>query len=311
MIQKVFDLIEDYDSIVIARHKNPDLDAYGSQFGLYHALLEKYPNKDIFVVGDDNNLNYFGPLDKVSIEIRQRSLVLVLDTVAKQMLEDIDYQYYDALILIDHHRNEPDINYDVYIKDVEASSTAEMITDMLLKQGINIGKESAKALYMGLIGDTGRFRYRSTTAKTFMVASRLMETGINIQEIHDQIYLETFEDKKIKSIFFESVQLTDKHVAYRKNTKDFLEKYQLKSHFVSRALVGQMAGIKEIPIWANFTYSPEDEDIKCEFRSRNYPVLNVAKKYGGGGHLYACGCSINSWDEVDQVIRDLEKLLEE
>lgn len=310
-MEKLFELIDKYNSIVIARHKNPDLDAYGSQFGLYYALKEAYKHKKFYIVGDTNSLNYFGDFDEVSIEQRKDSLVIILDTVAKQMLDETDYLNYHTLVLVDHHRNEPDIDHDLYIRNTDASSTAEMVADMLLKQNIDINLDSAKALYMGILGDTGRFRFNSTTAKTFLIASELLESGVNIQEIHDLIYLETFEDRKIKSIFFESVKLTKNHVAYRKNTIDFLEKYKLNSHFVSRALVGQMAGIKEIPIWVNFTYSPEEDHIKCEIRSRDYEVLKVAKKYGGGGHLLACGCSVNTWDETDLVLKDLDQLIEE
>ncbi|QWB99930.1 bifunctional oligoribonuclease/PAP phosphatase NrnA [Mycoplasmatota bacterium] len=311
MTEKFFELINKYDSIVVARHKNPDLDAYGSQFGLYYALKERYKEKNIYIVGDTNNLNYFGDFDEVSIETRNKSLVIILDTVAKQMLREVDYRYYKELVLVDHHRNDPDIDHDLYIRDINASSTAEMVAHMLLEKNMTISLESAKALYMGIIGDTGRFRFNSTTARTFYVTSKLMEAGINLQEIHDLIYLETFEDKKIKSIFFESVELTDKNVAYRKNTEDFIKQYHLDTHFVSRALVGQMAGIKEIPIWANFTYDSEEDNIKCELRSRDYEVLKVAKKYGGGGHLRACGCSVNTWEETDMILKDLDLLLEE
>lgn len=311
MVTKIIKLIEDYNSIIIARHKNPDLDAYGSQFGFYYALKAKYPKKSIYVVGDSNSQNYFGDFDEVNIETRKKSLVFILDTVASQMLREEDYSHYDKLILIDHHRNDPDINYDLYLKDVDASSTAEMIASLLIEANIEINYDCAKALYMGILGDTGRFRFNNSTAKTFQIVSELLKKGINLQDIHDEIYLESFEDKKIKSIFFESVKLTNNSVAYRKNTLEFLNKYNLTSNYVSRGLIGQMAGIKEIPIWVNFTYNIEEDNIKCEIRSRNYEVLKVAKKYGGGGHLHACGCSLKTWEETDLVLTDLDKLIEE
>ena len=311
MVDKIIKLIENYDSIIIARHKNPDLDAYGSQFGFYYALKAKYPNKSIYVVGDSNNQNYFGDFAEIDIETRKKSLVFILDTVAAQMLREKDYRYYNKLVLIDHHRNDPDISYNLYLKDVEASSTAEMIVSLLIEANIEINYESAKALYMGILGDTGRFRFNNTTAKTFYMVSKLLDKGIKLQEIHDEIYLESFADKKIKSIFFNLVKLTDYSVAYRKNTKNFLDKYNLTSNYVSRGLIGQMAGIKEIPIWVNFTYNPDEENIKCEIRSRDYEVLKVAKKYGGGGHLQACGCSLKTWEETDLVLKDLDNLIKE
>ncbi|MDT8337487.1 MAG: DHH family phosphoesterase, partial [Candidatus Izemoplasmatales bacterium] len=109
MEREVFSLIQNYDSIIIARHKNPDLDAYGSQFGMYYALKDKFPEKNIYVVGDTNNLNYFQELDEVDILTRKKSLVFILDTVASQMLNEIDYLNYCKLVLIDHHQNLPDI----------------------------------------------------------------------------------------------------------------------------------------------------------------------------------------------------------
>ena len=309
MEREVYSLIQDFDSIVIARHKNPDLDAYGSQFGLYYALKAKYPNKKIYAIGDDNNQNYFQELDKISDDIKKESLVFVLDTVAKQMLNEEDYLLHKKLVLIDHHQNIPDIEYDYYIRDVEASSTSEMVASFLLGLKMEINKESARALYMGIIGDTGRFMYNSTTPHTLKIASILLEKGINIQDIHDQIYLENLENKKIKAIFFNGVEFTKKNVAYKKNTQEFLDKYNLEANFVSRALISQMAGIEEVPVWANFTYDKKIDRILCEFRSRRYQVLDIAKQYGGGGHLYACGCSVKTWEEVDLIIKDLNKLV--
>ncbi|MFA7076331.1 MAG: bifunctional oligoribonuclease/PAP phosphatase NrnA [Candidatus Izemoplasmatales bacterium] len=309
MEREIYSLIQEYDSIVIARHKNPDLDAYGSQFGLYYALKSKFPNKKIYVVGDTNNLNYFQEFDDVSKETKKSSLVFILDTVAKQMLNEDDYKYYSKLVLVDHHRNLPDIEYDYYMRDVESSSTAEIITNFLISLNIEIPEESARALYMGIIGDTGRFLYSSTSPKTLLTASKLLEKGINIQEIHDLIYLESLDSKKIKSIYFSDIEYTKKNVAYRKNDQDFLDKYNLDANYVSRGLISQMAGVKEIPIWANFTFDKTNNKIVCELRSRDYPVLEVAKKYGGGGHLYACGCSVETWEQTDEIIKDLNKLI--
>ena len=309
MEREIYNLIQKYESIIIVRHKNPDLDAYGSQFGLYYALKLRYPEKRIYAIGDTNNLNYFQKMDEVSEDIKKESLVFVLDTVAKQMLNEEDYILHKKLVLFDHHQNIPDIEYDYYIRDVDASSTSEMIASFLLGLKIDINQQSARALYMGIIGDTGRFMYNSTTPHTLKIASILLERGINIQDIHDQIYLENLENKKIKAIFFSSVKYNKKNVAYRKNTQDFLDKYNLEANFVSRALISQMAGIEEVPIWANFTYDKKTNKILCELRSRRFQVLDVAKQYGGGGHLFACGCSVETWDEVNLIIKDLNKLV--
>lgn len=311
MKKQILNLINTHNSIIIARHKNPDFDAFGSQFGLYYALEEYYPNKNIYVVGDDNPLNKFQSLDDVSEEIYKQSLVFILDTVASQMLDPDVYKNYDKLVLIDHHRNDPDIAYDIALQEKDASSTAEIITSLLIDWDIPINIDSAKALYIGIIGDTGRFMYSNTTARTLALASKLLETGIDISTIHNSIYIEPKLNKEIKNDFFNLVHYTEHNVAYRKNDLEFLKKYDLSTSYASRGLVNQMAGMEEVKIWVNFTYDLETTKIICEIRGRDIAVLDVAKKYGGGGHLNACGCTVDTWEETDEIIKDLDKLMEE
>lgn len=311
MKEEILNLIEQYDSIIIARHKKPDLDAYGSQFGLYYALREKYPKKKIYKVGDTNPQNYFEALDEIGEDIYKESLVFILDTVAKQMLEESVYQNYDKLILIDHHKNDPDIAYDIAYQIKDASSCSEIIADLLLEWDISINEASARALYMGIIADTGRFRYSSTSAKTLKIASILLEKGVEISKIHNLLYTETKETKQLKNVFFNLVEYTSKNIAYRKNDLAFLDKYNLTTNYCSRGLINQMAGMDEVKIWVNFTTDRKTDTVICEIRSRAIPVIDVAKKYGGGGHASACGCTLSTWEETDKILEDLEKLLED
>lgn len=311
MKKQILKYIEKYNSIIIARHKNPDLDAYGSQFGLYYALKEKYPNKKIYAVGDTNDLNSFQELDEVSVEVYKESLVIILDTVASGLLEKHIYTNYRKLIFIDHHRNDPDTSYDLAYQVKDSSSCAEIVADLLLDWNININKDSARAIYIGIIGDTGRFMYPSTSAKTFRIASMLLEKGVDIASIHNVMYTEPRKSKQIKNKFFNLVKYTENNVAYSKNDIDFLDEYNLSTYFVSRGLVNQMAGMDEVEVWVNFTIDRDTSNIMCELRSRILPVLGIAKKYGGGGHLNACGCTLKSWEETDLVLEDLDKLLEE
>ncbi|MDC7244216.1 MAG: DHHA1 domain-containing protein, partial [Sphaerochaetaceae bacterium] len=139
----------------------------------------------------------------------------------------------------------------------------------------------------------------------------LLENGADISEIHNHMYTESRRTKKIKAEFFNSVKYTKNNVAYKKNDLDFLDKFNLDSFYASRGLVNQMSGMDEVEIWVNFTVDRETNDIWCELRSRTIPVLPIAKKYGGGGHLKACGCTLKSWEETDLVINDLDKMVEE
>lgn len=311
MEKRVRQWLEEYDEIVILRHKSPDLDAYGAQFGLFQALKAAFPSKQIVAAGDRNALNHFGDLVDLSNITFEGKLVFVLDTVASQMLESRAFETGAKIVLIDHHQNQPDVKHDVYVRDTSASSTSEMIAELLLESELDIPPASAKALFAGLVGDTGRFQYSSATARTFEIAAMLMRQGADPQSLYQWMYSEPLKMRRIKAEFFTGVAFTDRGVAYRRNDKAFLEKYGLDTQTVSRGMVNQMAGIEEVPIWANFTVDLSSGRIVCELRSKTIPIVDVAKRYGGGGHNLACGCTVDTWEETDQILDDLSRLLEE
>ncbi len=311
MEKQIYQLIQSYDSIIISRHKSPDLDAYGSQFGLYYALKNRFPNKKIYAIGDTNALNHFQEMDEVGRGVLEKSLLLILDTSVKQMLFDDSYLYADKVVIIDHHQNDSDLKYELYYRNTEISSCSEMIASFLINNKIEITKEAASPLFMGIVGDTGRFLFANVKPETFRIAAILLETGIELLPLYNSMYIESLKMKKVKGEYLNSFLLSKNNVGYRKNDAEFLKRHQLDSNTVSRGMANQLSGIREIPIWANFTYDLGTDKILCELRSREFPIVDVAKKYGGGGHLLACGCMVSSWEETDQIINDLDHLLEE
>ena len=101
-------------------------------------------------------------------------------------------------------------------------------------------------------------------------------------------------------------------VAYLKCTKEVLAKYKDVPFFdISRGMVNLMAGVSEVIIWCNFTYDEENDKVVGEFRSRGVQIVDIAKKYGGGGHPCACGATLKDYDEANLVIEDFKKLAKE
>ena len=91
MFEKIHALIEKYDRIIIHRHKNPDGDAIGSQLGLYHAIKDSYPEKEVYTVGDLTPRYSFmltRPMDEISDDLYKGALAIVLDTSAKALIAD-------------------------------------------------------------------------------------------------------------------------------------------------------------------------------------------------------------------------------
>jgi phosphoesterase RecJ-like protein len=181
----------------------------------------------------------------------------------------------------------------------------------LEESGLPIPSPAAQALFAGLVGDTGRFQYANTTERTFDLAAKLLRQGADPAGLYQWMYSEPLKMRRIKAEFFTGVEFTKANIAYRRNDRAFLEKHGLDTQTVSRGMVNQMAGIDEVPIWANFTVDLASGRIVCELRSKSIPIVDVAKRYGGGGHNLACGCTVDTWAQTDQILDDLGRLLEE
>ena len=308
MFKDVLEKIRQYETIIIHRHIQPDLDALGSQFGM-KALIEKnFENKTVHVVGDMNDFTLFGAMDTIDDAVFKEALIIVLDVAGKDRVSDNRFMMGKEKIVIDHHQNETDFA-DLFIHDPSQIATCQMLTQMIVDESLEIDADIATYLFGGLVTDSGRFMYPATNNKTFEAAAFLVKHGARMQEIYDAVYVEDYSTKKLKGYFINNFKRTENNVAYMKNPVTLKDRFNVSTFTISRGMVNQMAGIKGIPIWANFTES-DDGEIQCELRSKDVPIVDIAKKYGGGGHNLACGCTLNSWDETDAVLRDLDSLAE-
>lgn len=311
MYEDILAKVMDYQTIIIHRHTKPDLDAIGSQVGLKEILTENFPNKHIYVVGDVNRFDMENDMQIISDEIYKDALVFILDVAVKHMVSDDRYKLAKEVIVIDHHKNACDIeNVSLLLSDSTYSACAELITDMALELNLKINPRAASFLYAGIVTDTGRFQWMHKPERVFLVASMLTGLGAKTTELYDFLYVETLESKQMKNYFSNRFVFED-GVAYLKNDKEVFEKFNIDVFSVSRGMVNLAAGIDTIKIWLNFTMDPEKNIILGEFRSRGIKIVDIAKKYGGGGHEQACGASLQTWEQVDQVIQDYKQLLKE
>lgn len=309
MFDKIRELIEQYSTIIIHRHFNPDGDAYGSQMGLKYILKTNFPDKQIYAVGDENQFGFVGEVDNISDEVYNGALVIIVDVSVSHLVSDDRYKLADYIAVIDHHLNPSDIADLEYI-DPTSIACAQIIAQFAIEQNLEVCKDAAYALFTGMATDSGRFKYPATDAKTFEIAAFLVNKGINIQEIYERLYTETINFKKLRGYFIQNFQLTKNNVAYMKNDLSVKDKFNVTTFVVSRAMVNQMADLKDVEIWANFTERNEDE-VFVELRSKRHSIVHIARKYGGGGHALACGCSLKSLEEAELVLNDLDQFLEE
>ena len=311
MINRLFNKIEEYNTIIIHRHNRPDLDAIGSQRGLALTLKENYPDKEIYIVGDmSDRYAFLGDMDVIEDSKYENALVIITDVSVAFMVSDDRYKLAKEVFIIDHHKNESDIT-DNWICDPTKIAACELITEMLLARGLTIPKDAATALFGGIVTDSGRFQYGETSGNTLRVSADLLDLGADKEYIYKNLYTELLSERQMKNWFAARFETTKNGVAYLKNGPEVFEKFNVDFFNISRGMVGVMAGIKEIPIWCNFTYDAQNNKIVGEFRSRDNSIVHIAKKYGGGGHDMACGASLSSWEEVDAVIKDFDDLLGE
>jgi bifunctional oligoribonuclease and PAP phosphatase NrnA len=311
MKKEILAAIERYETIIVHRHVRPDPDAYGSQGGLVEILKVSYPEKRIFAVGkEDPSLHYMRRLDQISDEVYNGALVIVCDTANVERICDERYSLGDMLIKIDHHPNE-DPYGDLLWVDTNASSVSEMIYEFYLfgrEKGLKINNEAARLLYAGIVGDTGRFLFPSTTDKTFAFAGELIHFDFSRTELYDKMYELDSHIVKLNGYILQNFELRPSGVASMILSKQLLDKYGAIPSEAS-LLVGTLGNVKGIKAWVFFI--EENDQIRVRLRSKG-PVINgVAKKYNGGGHPLAAGASIYSWDEVQAVIAEIEKICEE
>lgn len=311
MFETIKQLISQYPRIIIHRHKNPDGDALGAQMGLKQILIDNYPDKKILAVGDMTPRYSFmvtSPLDDVADEEYEGALAIVLDTSAKALISDDRYTTATATARIDHHVFCETITENE-VTDTSFESCCGMIAAMAMECGWKVSPDAAKSLYTGMITDSGRFRYDSTSAQTFRLASFLMEQKFDTTDIYQNLYSDELSSIQLRAKFTLKIQTTPHRVAYIYTPIEEAKSYGVDDFTLSRGMVNVMSEIRGIDTWVNFTES--ENGVLCEIRSNRYNINPIAVKYGGGGHKKASGATLKNREEAMALLEDLNSLSEE
>ena len=311
MFEKILELVKEYDRIIIHRHTNPDGDALGSQIGLKHILKENFPGKEVYVVGDAARHYSFMEdcvMDEIPDALYADALAIVLDTSAKKLISDDRYVSAKATARIDHHLFVETI-CDTEVVGTDFESCCGLITAFAMESGLRLTPIAAKSLYTGMITDSGRFRYDSTSAQTFRLASFLMEQKFDTNEIYRNLYADDFARIQLKAKFVLKIQFTSKNVAYIYTTREEMQELGMDTFSISRGMVGTMSDIKGVDIWVNFTET--DQGVACELRSSKFNINPIAVKYGGGGHAKASGATVKTKEDAMAMLQDLDAMMED
>ncbi|UUM20572.1 bifunctional oligoribonuclease/PAP phosphatase NrnA [Mycoplasma sp. 2045] len=305
------DAIEKYDNIVIFHHIRPDGDCLGSQAGLAELIRTNYPNKNVYTVGDNLHLfdfmgYHFDEIEKIDFT---NSLGIVVDASSGNRIECANLLYENkttAKLRIDHHPNSADIDYDYNWIDEHYVAAAEMIAQIAFDAGWTVTQKAASHIYLGINTDSGRFLYPDTSARTHKLVAFLMETGFHPSFILKELSKRTFKQLKFVGHILNGFK-KEGRVLYYEIDAETLKKYDMDS-FEAAQYVNELANIEDNSCWALFIQL-EDGTVRGRLRS-NGPLVNlVANKYGGGGHDNAAGITLQSWDQVKDVLADLNQAI--
>ena len=307
-IEKLNELLSSKKRISITTHTNPDGDAIGSSFALYHFLIKlnhevkvitpnRHPDFLDWVPGIKNLEIYDEYPDKCKKILLDSDLLFTLDFNDLKRASNLSYaidEFNGKIVMIDHHQNP--VGYsDIEISEPDITSTSEMIYKFIeISDKIHvIDKNIATCIYLGMMTDTGSFQYRGVNDSTHKIISSLLSFGIDNNKIYNSVYNSNEISKlKLLSIALKNLEL----IVEKKTAIMFLNQADLiKNNYKkgdSEGIVNYGLSLKGIHFSVIFIEDENEKNkFKISFRSKeDFPCNEFAFKFfNGGGHLNAAG----------------------
>ncbi len=312
-------------NVVIIPHKNPDGDAMGSSLGWMHFLNKNnhtasvivpnpYPKFLKWIPGDETVICFETNEDQALKRLEKADIICTLDFNSLERIEVLgEYVRNHAAtkIMIDHHR-EPQDYADIQFSEPEIGSTCELVYQIIesLSALEQIDNTIATCIYVGMLTDTGSFRFPSVTPKTHRIVAHLIECGANHAAIYNQIYnTSTMSRLQLLGQALSNLKIVPEyHTAFMTLSQEELKKFDFQKGdtegFVNYALT--IEGVKLAIIMIE---DKSEQYVKLSLRSSgSFSVNEMAKKhFHGGGHINAAGGKHNG--SIGETVQKLTSLL--
>ena len=313
IMQAILQKIQQYDTIMLFRHKRMDGDCVGATKGLKGILQCTYPQKQVLLIDSQQSefLAFTGPDDDEADDaVYARALGIVLDTGDHARISNPKYTLCRELIKIDHHI-EVDAYGDLRWVEPERSSACEMVAAFYaaFRDELKIDTAAATHLYMGMVTDSGRFRFEGVNGETLRLAGLLLDQGVDTERLYAHLYLQDYETLKFKAYVYEHMQRTEHGVAYIHIDHAMQSQFGLSFETASNA-ISYLEAIKGCLCWLAFIEPPEGEQgIRVRLRSRFMAINALAEAHHGGGHACASGATVYSQAEAQALIAEADALV--
>lgn len=288
-MKKIIEMLKQANSIALFTHCNADLDAYGSVGAMYHYLKSEGKEVCIFLCEELNPKFDFLKLQDVSFTPSEKKfdLYMSLDCSTLDRIEQYSTMFKSGFsISVDHHFG-GDVFYNLGLIDSSSAATCEILFDFFEKNNIDISKDIATCLYMGIMGDTGCLMHDNTTSKTLNYISKLLNFGADVDCVKQLLTTKTLQEVKAYEMIINSMHITN-NIAVAVLTKK--DKKKLGVDRVDTSDISNLLlSIGGVHISALLKQS--DKNIwRVSLRSKkHYDVASFCKKMGGGGHKQAAG----------------------
>jgi len=314
-VTSVADAIRANDRFLVVTHENPDGDALGSMLAMALALRALRKDVVMYLSGNAPTPAEYRFLDLGDVrrelpdDLEERVL-LAVDCANDRRIgeENTGVDRAKLVVNVDHHHDNSEFG-DVNLIVADASSTSEIVRDILRELDVALTPEIAAALYVGLVTDTGRFQYTNTTPKALRLAAELVEAGADVHGIFRHVY-ETVQFSKLKLLAraLERAQLFE--------GGRLVVSYLLKDDFgdvgaeepYSEGIIDSLRAVEGSEMVALIREPPRNEGparrISLRSSHDEVDVSAVARKMGGGGHRQAAGFSSDkSIGEIVEFLR--------
>ena len=235
------------------------------------------------------------------------ALGVVVDTGSSDRISNPHFSLCRELVKIDHHPNVELYAPTLWVEE-DCSSCCEMIAALAetFPETLKIDPQAASFLYLGMVTDSGRFRFPGVNGDTLRRAAFLMDAGVDTQRLYARLYLRDFESFRFEAWVYDQLHRTENGVVWLRIDREDQEKFGLSFENASAA-VGYLDTIKGCICQLAFIDAP-DGSIRVRLRSRFMSVNGLAERYHGGGHACASGATVYSVEELNALVAEADAL---
>lgn len=310
----ILEKIKSHKNISLFFHERPDFDALGSCFALREFIKDNFPDKIVKIIGLDTIPQIYGSTlfrfdakpNIASDDFLKSSLGIISDTANSSRVYSRRNTLCKETIRVDHHP-EVEVMADYEWIDPMMPATCEMWAMLFFNSNLKVSSLCAKYLYAGIITDTGRFLHTNTLPSTYEIASKLVATGFSRGEVHDSVYLRDKTQIMFTNFLMKRLKIED-GIAYFIIPKGAHKKFHI---FPQLSMVHLLGDIKNVNIWTTIYFDEQTKSWKGSLRSKDIQVNHIAAEFGGGGHRFASGFTLDSEKDFSKVLARLKSYLNE